>query len=65
MGFKYREIIGEMIFSYVVVRYNMFYAMAELSKFVENNEECRYVEIKFVTRYLKQYPLKGIILWRK
>ena len=52
MGFKYRDIFGEVIFAYVTGRPDISYAVSELYKFAKNTEECDYVSIKRVVRYL-------------
>ena len=65
MGFRYRDILGGIIFDYVVVRLYISYAVAELSRFSDSQAECNYVAINRVVRYLRQDPKRGIIWWRK
>ena len=51
MGFKYRDILGEIIFSYVSGRPDISYVVVELYKFAENTAKCHYVEINRMVRY--------------
>ena len=64
MGFKYRDILGEIIFSYVSGRPDISYVVVELYKFAENTAKCHYVEINRMVRYQRKYPENGTI-WRK
>ena len=65
MVFKYRDILGEIIFAYVAEILYISYTVAEISKFSDNPEECHYVAIKKVVRYLRKNTEKGIIWLRK
>ena len=65
MVFKYRDILGEIIFAYVPEIPYISYTVAEISKFSDNPEECHYVAIKKVVRYLRKNTEKGIIWLRK
>ena len=65
MGFKYREILSEIIFAYVAGKPDISYAVEELSKFADNLAECHYVAIKRVVSYLRQDQEKGNFWWMK
>ena len=56
MVFKYMDILGEIIFSYVAERLYISYAVAESYKYSDNPEECHYVAMKRVARYFRQDP---------
>ena len=56
MLFKYREIIREIIFVFGSGRSDISYAVIEISHFSYNPEECHYVAINRVVRYLRQDP---------
>ena len=56
MVFKYIEILGEIIFTYVAERPNISHVVAEISNFVVNPEECPYFSINIVVRRFIQDP---------
>ena len=51
-GFGYQKAVGELLYAYVLFRPDIGYAMAELSKFIQNPAQCHYNAVKRVFRYL-------------
>lgn len=62
-GFKYRTLLGELMFCYVTCRPNIGYAITTLSKFAKQPNDIHYLMLKNVARYLQKTKTWGI--WYK
>ena len=54
MAFKYKYVLGGIIFSYIAVRPDIYFVMKKLSKFSENPAKYHFVAIKTVVSYFRQ-----------
>ena len=59
-GFKYRTLLGELMFCYVTCRPDIGYAITTLSKFAKQPSEVHYLMLKNVARYLQKTKTWGI-----
>ena len=60
-GFKYRSILGELMFAYVTCRPDIGYHVTTLSKFSTAPADVHYLALKSVVRYLRSTIDWGII----
>jgi hypothetical protein len=64
VGFGYRQVLGELIYAYVVVRVDIGFAVALLSRFASAPAREHYLALKNVLRYLRRTKDWGIVYWR-
>jgi hypothetical protein len=63
-GFSYRQVLGELIYAYVVCRVDIGYAATFLSRFAQAPTIEHYRALKNVVKYLRATKSWGIIYWR-
>jgi hypothetical protein len=63
-GFSYRQVLGELIYAYVVCRVDIGYAATFLSRFAQAPTIEHYQALKNVVRYLRATKDWGIVYWR-
>ena len=64
MQFSYRTLLGALMFSYVVCRVDIAYAICFLARFASHPAKEHYGALKNVARYLRRTKDWGIIYWR-
>ena len=64
MGFKYRQVMGELIFALITCRPDISFAVTKLSKFSANPAKVHYVAAKNVLRYLRATADHALYYWR-
>jgi len=64
MKFNFRQVLGELIYAYVVARVDIGHAVTLLSRFSTNPHAEHYTALKNVCRYLRRTKSWGIIYWR-
>ena len=64
VGYPYRQVLGELIYAYVVCRLDIGYAIALLAQFAQAPAEIHYVALKNVCRYLRRTQAWGLVYWR-
>jgi KUP system potassium uptake protein len=64
MGFSYRQVLGELIYAYVVCRLDIGYAVTLLSRFANSPCKEHYIALKTVCKYLRATADWGILYWR-
>jgi hypothetical protein len=63
-GFSYRQLLGELIYAYVIVRVDIGFAVCFLARFSAHPHAEHYQALKNVARYLRATSDWGIIYWR-
>ena len=64
VGFSYRQLLGELIYAYVICRPDIGYAITLLSRFSGAPDRCHYDALKSVVKYLRATKSWGIHYWR-
>ena len=64
VGFSYRNILGELIYAYVICRLDIGYAVCFLARFSESPHEKHYQALKDVCKYLRKTKSWGIMYKR-
>ena len=64
VGFSYRNVLGELIFAYVISQLNIGYSVCFLARFSDSPHEEHYVALKGVVRYIRATKSWGIIYQR-
>ena len=64
MGFKYRQVLGEVIYAYTVCWLDIGYAVTLLSKYATKPAELHYKSLKHLCKYLRATKHWGIMYWR-
>jgi hypothetical protein len=64
LGFSYRQLLGELIYAYVLVRVDIGFAVCFLARFSGHPHQEHYVALKNVARYLRATSDWGILYWR-
>ena len=64
MGFSYRQLLGELMYAYVVARPDIGFAVCLLARFSANPHEKHYRALEGVAKYLGATKDWGIIYWR-
>jgi hypothetical protein len=64
VGFSYRQVLGELIYAYVVGRLDIGYAITFLARFSQCPTREHYDALRHVCKYLRRYIDWGIIYWR-
>jgi hypothetical protein len=63
-GFSYRQILGELIYAYVVGRLDIGYAVTFLARSSQCPTAAHYSALKSVVKYLRRTKSWGLIYWR-
>lgn len=63
-GFSYRQILGELMYAYVVGRLDIGYAVTFLARFSQYPTSGHYAALKSVVKYLRRTKTWGLIYWR-
>jgi hypothetical protein len=64
MKFGYRQLLGELIYAYILVRVDIGFAVCFLARFSTNPHREHYLALKNIARYLRRTFDWGIIYWR-
>ena len=64
VGFSYQQVLGELIYAYVVVRIDIGFAVALLSRFASAPAHEHYLALKNVLKYLQHTKDWGILYWQ-
>jgi hypothetical protein len=64
MGFKYRQVLGELMYAYVTCRLDVGYVLTKLSQFSQHPAEIHYQCLRRIYYYLCDTKDWGIIYWR-
>lgn len=64
MGFKYRQVIGEIMFPMVKCRADISSHVIFLTQFLDNPSEKHYEALRDVSKYLSETLDRGIYYWR-
>ena len=64
VGFSYRQLLGELMFAYVVARPDIGFAVCFLVRFSACPHEKHYDALKCVAKYLSRTKDWGIVYWR-
>ena len=65
MGFRYRKLLGELLFCMVTCRPDISFAVIKLAKFANFPSTIHYLALKTVLKYLRETIDDGIYFWRK
>ncbi len=65
ISFLYRQVLGKLIFAYVIARIDIGYALVSLACFSASPHKRHYKAMKQVCRYLQCTMDWGIIYWRR
>jgi hypothetical protein len=65
VGFGYRQVLGELVYAYVVCRLDIGFAITLLSRFTSAPAREHYLALKNVVRYLRRTKDWGIVYWRE
>ena len=63
-GFGYRQVLGELVYAYVVCRLDIAFAITLLSRFASAPAHEHYAALKTVAKYLRKTRDWGIVYWR-
>ena len=64
-GFSFRQLLGELIYAYVICRLDIGYAVTFLSRFSTAPHADHYSALKRVCKYLRATKAWGIVYWRQ
>jgi hypothetical protein len=64
VGFKYRQLLGELIYAYVICRLDIGYVLTKLAQFSQCPSLVHYTCLKRIALYLRSTKDWGIIYWR-
>ena len=64
MGFSYRQLLGELMYAYVVARPDIGFAVCLLAQFSSTLHEKHYDALRRIAQYLRRTIDWGIIYWR-
>jgi hypothetical protein len=65
MKFSYRQLLGELIYAYILVRVDIGFAVCFLARFSSNPHQEHYTALKNIARYLRRTFDWGILYWRR
>jgi hypothetical protein len=65
MKFSYRQLLGELIYAYTLVRVDIGFAVCFLARFSQHPHREHYIALKNIARYLRRTFDWGIIYWRQ
>ena len=63
IGFSYRQVLGELIYAYIVCRLDIGYAVVLLSRFASAPAREHYLTLKGICKYLRRTKHWGLIYW--
>jgi hypothetical protein len=63
IGFSYRQVLGEVVYAYVVCRLDIAFAVTLLSRFATAPARKHYLALKNIVKYLRRTRDWGIIYW--
>lgn len=64
-GFRYRQFLGEMIFTCITISLNIAYALSLLSRYAAYAKKVHYLGLKRVARYLDETITHRVVHWCK
>jgi hypothetical protein len=64
MKFSYRQLLGELIYAYTLVRPDIGFAVCFLARFSQHPHREHYIALKNIARYLRRTIDWGILYWR-
>ena len=64
-GFGYRQVLGELVYAYVVCRLDIAFAVTLLSRFASAPAREHYAALKNIAKYLRKTKDWGIVYWRE
>jgi hypothetical protein len=64
MKFGYRQLLGELIYAYILVRVDIGFAVCFLARYAQNPHREHYTALKNIARYLRRTSDWGILYWR-
>ena len=64
MGFSYRQVLGELMYAYVICRCDIGYAVTFLARYSQSPSKSHYNALKGIARYLRATKSYGIYYWR-
>ena len=64
MGFSYRQLLGELMYAYVVARPDIGFAVCLLARFSSTPHQKHYDALRHIAQYLSRTIDWGIIYWR-
>jgi len=64
-GFSFRQVLGEIVYAYVVCRVDVSFAVASLSRFSSAPHVDHYMALKNVIRHLRRTKDWGLVFWRE
>jgi hypothetical protein len=64
VGFSYRQLLGELIYAYVIARVDIGFAVCFLARFSQHPHHEHYLALKNIARYLRATADWGILHWR-
>jgi hypothetical protein len=64
-GFSYRSVLGALIYTYVVARPNIGYAVTTLARFSDHPAKIHFDALRRVARYLRMTKRWGLLYWRR
>lgn len=65
VGFGYHQVLGELIYAYVVCRLDIGFAITLLAHFAQAPSRAHYMALKGVVKYLHRTKDWGILYWRE
>lgn len=64
MKFGYRQLLGELLYAYLVCRLDIGYAVATLSRFSTQPHREHYIALRKICLYLRRTKHYGLMYWR-
>ena len=64
MRFNYRQLLGELMYAYVICRLDISYAVTFMARFSQHPTEYHYKALKNIARYLRATKSWGLMYWR-
>jgi hypothetical protein len=64
MKFAYRTVLGELLYAYVIGRFDIGYAVTTLARYAASPAKAHYQALVDVAKYLRQTAHWGLIYWR-
>jgi hypothetical protein len=65
VGYSYRQVLGELIYAYVICRLDIGFAITLLARFAQAPAKEHYQALKDVVRHLRRTMDWGIMYWRE
>ena len=65
IGFSYCQVLGELIYAYIICRLDIGYAVVLLSRFASAPAREHYLTLKGICKYLRRTKHWGLIYWRQ